>query len=283
MIILDHGNPNASILLPALPQTEVNWSLSQIAPGNSTVSATCHDHYEIYIHVYGDVSLLSDGRLYLLSPGDVTILPPYTIHRLINPRMKAARYCSLRIPEIFCQDYFVSLYRQSNCRYLSPNITEARQLTALCSSLDILTQQNEPCAAKRLSAVFALIAHIESMQVSGHFLSPTPLSLEVTNVIEFLESSYAQSLTLSDIARHAGVSPQVLAKLFRSELDTTPIQYLLDLRLRMARNMLNTTLPLSEICKSCGFTDYSRFIERFRKAYGITPHKLRQLYFANAR
>lgn len=280
MIILESNVPNPNICLPAFPQANLSWALNEAAPEipGAAIPMICHNDYEIYIHVFGDISLSSDGRLYLLSPGDIAILPPYTIHRLINPRMQTLRYYSLRIPETFSKDYFSPLYNQSHCRYLSPNISETNRLKVLCSALDALSHPVEPSAAKRISSVFELIALVEDIQASGHFLSPSPLSRELTDIVNFLEASYAQPLTLSEIANRAGIPSQALAKIFHSELDTTPISYLQELRLRKARDLLSTTLPLNEVCKLCGFADYSRFIERFRKAYGITPHKLQQLF-----
>ncbi|MBP3394479.1 MAG: helix-turn-helix transcriptional regulator, partial [Lentisphaeria bacterium] len=59
----------------------------------------------------------------------------------------------------------------------------------------------------------------------------------------------------------------------------SPMDYLLNLRLAKAEELLRTTsLPLTDISAKCGFYDSNYFGMQFRKRYDITPHRFRRLF-----
>ncbi len=69
-----------------------------------------------------------------------------------------------------------------------------------------------------------------------------------------------------------------VTRLFRKHLRTSPGGYWRKIRLQSARwMMLNSNQSVSQIAYECGFTDRSHLIQRFKRVYGATPTKLRQL------
>lgn len=267
------------IELPGSAPFSCSWHQTEHISSNSAIAdAQSHDHYEIYIHIFGDVSLEADGRVYLLSPGDTIILPPYTLHRLVNLHSQVAQHYSLRLPETFDLGFLACLHQPPALLYLSPSIQEAGKLISLCKGIDKITASPDFSPAHRLSAFSSLICLIEEMQAASHTLSPTSLSAELQSAVDFIECAYSGHISVQDISNAADVSPAKLTRLFKDELDTTPVAYLLHYRLRKAQKLLHASTSLRDICEQCGFFDYSRFIERFRRVYGITPHKLQSLF-----
>lgn len=65
-------------------------------------------------------------------------------------------------------------------------------------------------------------------------------------------------------------------RLFRTATGTTPIEYLLEVRLRRAAELLRRTgLPVGEVAARCGFHDSNYFSKRFRALYGVSPRTFR--------
>lgn len=268
---------NSAIELPQLLNVTVSWRSTEVLTADleHPHSVSSHDHYEVYIHAYGDVSMEVNGRLFLLSPGDIIILPPYTLHRLINPRRQNVRYHALHISDPNGSAYLSCLRTSPDHLHLSPTIEESSRLAAHRDLFNASREPAFPSSAKMLAALTHFISLIEDIQAADHILSPTPLSSELQSALACIADKYMMPLSAAEIASSAGISTSLLTKLFRAEFDTTPIAYLLEYRIRKACEMLSTSLSLHDICSACGFSDYSRFIERFHRTYGITPHKLR--------
>lgn len=89
----------------------------------------------------------------------------------------------------------------------------------------------------------------------------------------------AANLTMTDVAAEVQVSLRTLEGGFRKFLDTTPGVYLRTLRLRMAREKLQSdsdARSIGEIAKACGFQHVGRFARYYMQAYGETPSQSRQ-------
>ena len=81
-------------------------------------------------------------------------------------------------------------------------------------------------------------------------------------------------MTIAGVAAAQGVCTRVLQEAFRRELDTTPLLYLRQLRLRVARARLLTAsagVSVTEIALGVGLTHLGRFSVMYRAAYGESP------------
>lgn len=77
-------------------------------------------------------------------------------------------------------------------------------------------------------------------------------------------------------AAAANVSGRQLQRLFRAELDTTPLRFATDLRVRRAQTLLvETRLPITTIAFACGYGGVSEFARAFRRATGRSPSETR--------
>lgn len=97
--------------------------------------------------------------------------------------------------------------------------------------------------------------------------------LRIKKALAFLEQNYDASLSIEDIAASADLGVSSCLRLFRRVLDTTPVRYLVKLRLRKAAELLKRGegKTIAEIAYACGFSDASYFNRCFRREYGQTP------------
>ena len=99
----------------------------------------------------------------------------------------------------------------------------------------------------------------------------------ITRAQRYIELNYQEALTVETVAEHCNVSASYLHKLFKSTLDITPGEYLINCRLSAARDLLiNTSLSLNEIAFSCGFNSQSYFSDCFKKRIGVSPKNFRK-------
>ena len=99
---------------------------------------------------------------------------------------------------------------------------------------------------------------------------------QLKRVLDYIDSHLDQSLLLSDLAREADLSEYHFARMFKHSKGMAPHQYVMQRRLVTAGQLLQrSTLPLTEIALTCGFSSLSHFSNRFRHLHGISPSAMR--------
>ncbi|HEY4013969.1 MAG TPA: AraC family transcriptional regulator [Polyangiaceae bacterium] len=128
-------------------------------------------------------------------------------------------------------------------------------------------------------------AYAIAAEVLGHVhaASPSPVPLHATHraridaAIACIESSCRGPLALADLAAKVDLSPFHFLRVFRRVTGTTPHQYLVGARLRLAAQMLaHTDRPITAVAYDAGFEDLSNFIRSFRRAFGCSPRVFRK-------
>ena len=84
---------------------------------------------------------------------------------------------------------------------------------------------------------------------------------------------------LPALLRYSGFSHGHLCRIMKKKYGTTPSQYITDLRLKFAANLLTSTdYDILNISLQLGFSSLSHFITIFKKKYGLSPSKYRATY-----
>jgi AraC family transcriptional regulator len=95
-------------------------------------------------------------------------------------------------------------------------------------------------------------------------------------VTDYLESHLDQKLTVRRVADLANMSPYHFGRLFKESTGLTPHQYLVELRVLKAKQLLQSgSLTLGEISSRLGFSSRAHFTTVFRKRAGTTPKEFR--------
>lgn len=94
---------------------------------------------------------------------------------------------------------------------------------------------------------------------------------------EIIEGLAEKSVSAAEIAGMLRVSPRQLNAAFLERFGRTPLQYLREVRMRLARQLLVTTrLPIAEIAVRAGFRDVSYFDRFFKREHEMTPAEFRR-------
>ena len=94
----------------------------------------------------------------------------------------------------------------------------------------------------------------------------------VSAVLEYMRAHLYESLTVADLADLVSLSPSAFAHLFRDVTGRSPYQFLKEMRLDRARELLvDGHLTVARISKEVGYASVSHFISEFRGRFGVTP------------
>ena len=96
---------------------------------------------------------------------------------------------------------------------------------------------------------------------------------------DFMEQQMSEHLTLEQVAEEAALSPAYFSQLFKQETGLTFSDYLLDRRIRKARELLlHTDETVAAIMEEVGYRDIKHFRKVFTDKVGVTPAKYRKLH-----
>lgn len=101
---------------------------------------------------------------------------------------------------------------------------------------------------------------------------------QVKRAIDYMVANVREDIRAKDIAEAAGVSVRALQVAFQRFKDTTPLNYLRQLRLDGARDNLCTPSgeTVAEVARKWGFAHMGRFSDLYKLAYGELPSDTRR-------
>lgn len=94
---------------------------------------------------------------------------------------------------------------------------------------------------------------------------------------EYIAANYTNNINLDDVSRIVNISPYYFSKLFKDETGVNFIDYLTDLRMSKAKELLRgTDYSMKEICNAIGYADPNYFSRTFRKNVGVSPTEYKE-------
>jgi transcriptional regulator GlxA family with amidase domain len=103
----------------------------------------------------------------------------------------------------------------------------------------------------------------------------------IARAVAFIEAHVQETITVPQIAAHVSLSISQLTRLFRRDTGTTPTAYLHQMRMRLARALIErTSLPVTDVMRQVGISDPSHFARDFRRAHGLSPRLFREQHRA---
>ena len=94
----------------------------------------------------------------------------------------------------------------------------------------------------------------------------------VEQAISYMRDHLDQALSLNDVASVVAVSPRHFIRLFKQETNQPPMEFLINLRLDKARELLKTPgKRVTDVCCEVGYSSLSHFVRLFKRRFGVTP------------
>jgi len=99
----------------------------------------------------------------------------------------------------------------------------------------------------------------------------------IRGVLKGMKGSLDNNIKVGDMAVIAGLSVWYFGHLFKEQVGRSPASYLKSLRMKAAKQLLETTsLSVKVIRVKVGFQGDSHFVRDFQLIYGYSPERFRQ-------
>lgn len=158
--------------------------------------------------------------------------------------------------------------------------TSAGTAAGLDLCLELVRQDHGTAAANALARRLVIPPHRDGGQAQ-YVEMPVPPSADdgLAGVLDWALTRLDQPLTLTDLAQAAHVSTRTLFRRFHRALGVSPGQWLLTQRIRLARELLESTgHPVEHIAEIAGFGSPANLRQHFARAMGISPLAYRRTF-----
>ena len=114
-------------------------------------------------------------------------------------------------------------------------------------------------------------ALLELIEMAGGLYSHQ-YSYHVSRAVCYIYRCRYQPLLPHQVAEFLGIDRTYLARIFREETGQTMTQYIRQVKIRRAAELMTTRLyHFTEIAEMLGYQDYSHFCHSFKRVYGVSP------------
>ncbi|MCQ4086335.1 helix-turn-helix domain-containing protein [Saccharibacillus sp. JS10] len=241
-----------------------------------TLKPRVRDRGGVLLVEKGQATLSINGRLHRIEAGDQFWIAPGTEY---GCQWEEGFRCSLlllacRQMKRFGRQWLAVEAKLPSSRPLDPEDTELNLFPEI-----VIGTENATSSRSRLENQQALhrwmIALMNKSSMIAEPNRPLPFSIDKTSgieaVLDYIAAHYARELSVSEMAALVGISVNHFIRLFKSETGLTPTQYVLNLRMKKARQLLFSTDKIKTVARSVGYRDEHYFSRAFKKAEGVAP------------
>lgn len=156
------------------------------------------------------------------------------------------------------------------------------ELAATIRMVDKLDHElNERRSGFRVMAM-AIMLELVTFLSRSYSESRSPASrtlIRIGETISYIHRNLDRPITLQELVEMSGMSRSNFLRIFEAAIGTSPIDYLIQLRIDEASRLLSSTdLSITAIAFAVGFHDSNYFSRQFRNTRGVSPRRYRQRY-----
>ena len=223
------------------------------------VEMTDRKWFGISLCISGQITYTMNGTQYVSHPGNAVLLPQGGTYSLCGDKEGLFPLINFHCENLDCRQ--IQVFPLENPQSF---LKDFEAMQSLC-----LFQENR---LKLFSLFYALLNRIDLSLAAER----NPLQSVNAMIEEHLSDP---RLSNAMLARNLAVSESHFRKLFTQYYHTTPRQYILELRLRKAKQLLaDTPFTVTAIAESCGFSSLYHFCRAFKEKTGMTPTQYAKLH-----
>lgn len=239
----------------------------------------CHNHYEIFYILEGEVSYLAEGNCYQPTPGSLMVFPPHAFHGVkVLSRRPYQRYTLFFYDSVLpveLKSFLLSIFPVgtdiTNAPLYFPGV-EPLMLEPLFRCL-VQCDQIDQAYRSSMSAVYleALLGRLTFLSSGPATGTSSDRDARISEVLQYINDHLAEPMSLDHLSGRFFISKNHLNVLFRDVTGTTIGDYLINKRVVRAQQLIMNGARTADAAAMAGFSDYSAFFRSYEKILGHRP------------
>ena len=226
-----------------------------------------------------------------VSRGDILVIPPGGVHAytevsddlfLINLLFDTTHQPPVLL-ELYTRSSYKKLFLRNLSHYAQKDFPGFHPQQQMFDELELFARQlvrfcSVPGNHCRKLGIFMVLLSLLAEAYDNSEEGSTLPVLDVPKLTDFLHNNLQRQIYLAELSTLASMSNATLMRHFKASLGCTPMEYLRNLRLEHAAELLvNSSISIKEIADNSGFLSDAYFFRSFKKHYGVTPVEFRRL------
>ena len=250
-----------------------------------------HETFEmVYIKSGEGVFEISDQSV-VVGPNDIVIIKPHQHHKLnaktdsgcdfIVLYFKFMNKANHALSETSLEDFINFVSGKESGAFIKLKVSQKNDIIVLLNRI-LKEKTSDQIGSDLLNylmlmELFVLISRALKAEWEMSIKNKSPKIKELMqSAIQFILNNFEREISITDIAKYVFLSPSYFTRAFKEDTGLSPMQYLLNIRIKRSCELLvETDLKVGDIAHSVGFSNQQRFNDMFKKQMKMTPMQFR--------
>ena len=233
------------------------------------------DHFLIHFVISGKGSYICGGKTFHLKAGDLFLIKPSQVVYYVADPDDPWEYYWVGFNGTNAQKLVSHLPFKENMPVYTPQ--EFEEYKNYLYRIYTNSGNTIKHTTAMIGYLYLFLSRLTEESTTNVQAPTATQSNYVIDAIKYIQFNYSSDISVDDIASAVGISRSHLYRVFISNLNQSPIDYLTEYRINEACSLIkNTNLSISEIAVSVGFFDQFYFSRVFKKIKKIPPSKYLQ-------
>lgn len=278
---------NSTGYIPVIVKT-----LERIHDRSWSMEPNMHEFFEMVYIKKGHAVFEIAGQPVPIGPNDIVIIKPNQSHRFVVQSeedcefivlsFKFMNQSSSEFSEVPLEDFLNFVSSKESGAFISLKVSQKNEIITVLNKI-LKERENKDIGSDFLDRLlvmelFVYISRALKMEWESSIMGKSMKVKELIKIsVNYINNNFERDITIGDIAKYIFLSPSYFARAFKEEMGTSPINYLLKVRIERAKEILaDESLKISDIAYEIGFSNQQRFNEIFKKYTKMTPLKYRK-------
>lgn len=257
-----------------------------------------HDYSELVIVSQGEGKHIIEDQEYYVKEGDVFVIKGNTVHTYSETKNFYVFNLCYRRQNLLEKEsnlkklpgfqtlFVLEPYFRSKHNFKSKiklELTDFEYIKRITEMMLAEYSKEKRNYETRVHSYFrSLIVFLAQKYVINNKNKSSSKLLQLANAISYMENNYTKQINLEDLAEKASLSTRHFGRIFKQNYHTTPIKYLIQLRIKHACSLLKeSSASITKIAYESGFKDSNYFSRQFKKIMGMPPSEYKQKLAGN--
>ncbi len=236
-----------------------------------------HEYYVIGFVESGERYLSCRNKEYRIQKGNVILFNPGDNHACVQSDEGAFDYRGFNISKNVMLDLVQEVTEKRELPGFFENVILDEDVTCYLQPLHEMVMRGANEFGKEENLILLLSMLIQRYGQPFEDCIPECRD-EIEKACQFMETHFAERISLEQICRCAGLSKSTLLRAFTKSKGVTPYSYLENIRIGRAKKLLEKGVAPIDAALQTGFSDQSHFTNYFTRCIGLAPGVYREIF-----